>query len=88
MFVDFSSKNTSFQTKCLYWASFPVATVATLNIVANSLRKCLPQLTEFLVLKRYLRWRLKQQTFHTSLQIFLCVSRRNPAHSCAPSAEI
>ena len=42
IFVDFSSRSTSFQTVCLNWASFPVTTVATLNIVANSLRKCLP----------------------------------------------
>ena len=29
----------SFQTECLNWASFPVTTVATLHIVANSLRQ-------------------------------------------------
>ena len=35
-------RNMSFQTVCLNWASFPVTTVATLNFVANSPRKCLP----------------------------------------------
>ena len=35
----------SFQTEGLNWATFPVTAVATLHFVANSLRKCLPQVS-------------------------------------------